>query len=651
LTDLYSLEFISQLVQHFIFVLKCTLSNPLIPINQIDFLNNEEKATLVDAFNDTTKECPWDIPIIKLFSKQARLTPHKIALITQSGHWSYKCLADQVNKLSKYLIKYHELQGGEMIGILLERSEWMVIAILAVLKSRAIYVPVDPEYPTERIRFMIEDSGCKVVVDNYLLDNFKSIPVVTHGAIKTLDNPNCDDLMCIIYTSGSTGYPKGVKISNKGVINQVYSKINTLHLLEGEVICHNSQMHFIGGLWQLWAPIFLGGTVVLCDANELIDLSKLLVKAEEFNSSVIEVIPSQFDVYLQNHPDGSQLKRIRTLVLTGEKPSFHVIRKCYAINDTLEIVNGYGQTEMSNDSAYYLFSPMDISDILSIGKPIQNTRMYILNKNRKLCPIGVVGEIYVGGAGLARGYLNRPELTAEKFIANPFKAGERIYRTGDLGRWLPDGNIEFLGRKDDQVKIRGYRIELGEIEQALQTHPMVASSVVIAWAGTGDESELIAYVTGSTAIDSSELRQFLLRKLPGYMVPAYYVQLDAIPLTANGKTDRRALPDPGKGVRGNAYVAPRNSVEKKLCELWAEVLGRSVDSIGVMDDFFDLGGHSLRATKLASKIYKAFSVHMALKEIFRYRTIVDLCKEIELLLWIKASETTTDDTDQQTLFI
>jgi len=626
-TDLYSKTSIERLAYHFEQLVSAVITQPGVSLNQLDYLGRAERNQMLHAFNDTRTAYPSNSTIIELFEEQVIQTPDAIALIFEDKSYTYQELNEQANQLGHYLRNNYDVTADDLIGIQLDRSAAMAIAILGVLKSGAGCVPVDIELPQERINYILINSNCKAVITS------NELTAVSSYGKENLPSVNSSvDLAYVIYTSGSTGVPKGCMLENKGIINHLYSKIDQLGLNRESVICHNSALHFVGGIWQLLAPLVTGGKVVLCNNEELRNIEKLIQSANTHHAAVLEVIPSQLNEYLSYTPT-IQFGCVKTLILTGERLNTHFVNKCYQGNEDLEIINTYGQTEFSDVTSSYCIPRHNDRQNVLIGSPVQNTKMFVLSPGGALCPIGVVGEICTSGDGLCRGYLNQPELTAEKFVANPFLKRSRMFKTGDLGRWLADGSLEVIGRKDDQVKIRGYRIELHEIENALLAHDEIEEAVVLSV-----ENNLVAFIIGKTALKVSELRAWLGKKLPNYMLPAYYKQLDKMPQLANGKTNKKALRTmiDASMSSGVEYVAPRNETESKLVKIWEEILQR--DKIGVNDNFFDLGGHSLKATTMANKIKHVFKVNVTLKEIFKTPEIEKISEEIQKKKWLYESK-------------
>ncbi|MET4143128.1 amino acid adenylation domain-containing protein, partial [Pedobacter sp. UYP1] len=635
--DVYDERIINQLYTHFEQLLTAIIEKPLCPVNQLDYLTTKEKHQLLIEFNDTVKSYPKEKSIKNLFEDQVEKTPDAIALVFENKELSYRELNEKANQLADYLNMRYVIDSDSLIGIALERNEWMVVAIAAVLKTGAGCIPIDPDYPKERIDYMIDDSNCKFLLDADELEKFRNEPI-SYTKENLNKTSKAEDLAYIIYTSGSTGNPKGCMLENRGIVNQLYSKITMLQIAGGTAICHNSQLYFVGSIWQLWAPLIVGGKVILCNNEELKNMGTILEKANIFNTPILEVIPSQLNEYL-SHEKGIKLGAIKKLILTGEKLNTRFVNQCYADNNDTDIINGYGQSEFSNDTAYYKIPRNSERHNVLIGKPIQNTRIYILSSEGSICPIGVIGEICTSGDGICRGYINKPVLTSEKFVDNPFEKEGKMYKTGDLGKWLPDGEIEVLGRTDEQIKIRGHRIELGEIERALLQYEGIEKVLLLFKDNDHNEPVLVAYIVGKVELNAVQLRLYLSKRVPVYMLPAQYIWLDKIPLLQNGKTDKKAIAELGVIMEsGIAYEAPQNETERKLVEIWEEILKK--EKIGVLDNFFDLGGHSLKATTMLNKITSVFKVKISLMNIFQTPDIRKLSEEIQKAIWLQKSKNT-----------
>ncbi|MFB6456930.1 amino acid adenylation domain-containing protein [Chitinophaga sp. Hz27] len=607
-TDLYSKETAEQISRHLEQLLAAALKHPSLPIQQLDYLNAADKHTLLQTFNDTTKDFPTDKTLVDLFTSQAQRTPNHPALYYEGQRITYSTLEEWSRQLAGYLAKQHHVQPGHKVGISLERNEWMVVAILAVMRAGAAYIPIDPEYPQHRKDHMLTDSNCQVLLDNALLQQF--LEVQEQYSNISLPPVKPADLAYIIYTSGSTGQPKGVMIAHHSIVNTIFAQWELFDTTTGERNLQFASSSFDASVSEIFVSLASGGELYIISEEE----KKNPVLLEQYISThqiSIGTIPPAYLRLL----DIGKISSMKKLVTAGEAA---IRDRAATFNQYGDYYNAYGPTESSICAAAWKVQKGKgiQADIVPIGKPIANTRIYIVDTHNNLVPPGVSGEICIGGAGLALGYLNKPELTAEKFVANPFIVGEQMYRTGDAGRWLQDGNIEFLGRTDQQVKISGYRIEPGEIAAALQQFPGMSSVVVDAVTNSAGEKELAAWFTAETTLVVATLRTHLRSILPIYMVPGHFIQLDHLPVTINGKIDRQQLPVPGKSIalQTTTYVAPRNTLEEQLVNIWQQVL--DYQQVGIYDDFFELGGNSLKAVRLAGSIYRTFGVKIALKQLF-----------------------------------
>ncbi|WP_344854058.1 non-ribosomal peptide synthetase, partial [Pedobacter jeongneungensis] len=537
--------------------------------------------------------------IVGLFEEQVSKSADRVALVFGETELTYGELNEHSNRLAHYLRENCGLRPGDLAGVMLDRSHWMVIAILGILKSGAAYVPIDPEYPQDRKEYIKEDSNCKVILDDKELEHF-SKEKSKYNANNPLSVNDPDDLAYVIYTSGSTGKPKGVLIEHKGLLNRIDWMWNHYDFKTNDIILQKTTITFDVSVWELFLPLCFGAKMVVCKKWENSDSESILSLIEKQKVTCLHFVPSMLDafiIYLFKQADfKKKLSSLSKIFTSGEALHLKTIIKWYNELE-IPIENLYGPTEASIDVTYYKTSKNDTK--IPIGKPISNTQIYILSTENKLCPLGVTGEIYIAGTGLARGYLNQPELSSRKFVPNPFNLGKKMYRTGDLGKWLPDGNIEFLGRNDDQVKIRGYRIELGEIESALQRHSDILSCAVMVKQNNLGEKELVAYTSGKN-LDVHSIRKHLSKILPAYMIPSNYVSLEKLPSTSNGKIDRNKLLDLKNRYIGTIYVAPKSKIEKKLAEIWGNVLGKQNNPIGIKDDFFALGGDSIKVIQIIS---------------------------------------------------
>ncbi|MFT5822330.1 MAG: amino acid adenylation domain-containing protein, partial [Crocinitomix sp.] len=621
-TDVYDKETIIGLSYHYRQVLKALFESPEKNIGQIDCLSDTEKENLLFKFNDTEVDYPAGQTVLDLFQAQVSKTPNQTAVISGEECLTYLELDEKSNQLADYLLKNYAINSDDLIGIKLTRNHWMLVVILGVIKSGGAYVPIDPNYPQDRIDFIEKDTNCKVCIDEIELNQFKENQVHYSSGQHTAKITE-NQLAYVIYTSGSTGNPKGVMIEHKNVFSFIKWSHDEFKTSAYDAVLFTTSLNFDLSIFEIFHPLTIG--------KELIVLENGLSTPEYSKSSkklMLNTVPSVVGELLQQ---GMSFESISTLNMAGEP--IPLAYKLALQNQVKEIRNLYGPSE---DTTYSTFFRVDGDDRDLIGKPISNTRIYILNESDQLQLSGAIGEIAISGNGVTRGYLNRPELTKEKFVDNPFIANERLYKTGDLGRWLTDGNIALIGRKDDQVKIRGFRIELGEIEHALAQHKEIDRAVAMVTVNEKTtEKDLTIYFTlknaqtetSETAIDATEvgrsedLRNHLKELLPQYMLPSYYMELEELPLTTNGKIDKKALPNPQGAGLNNAtvYVAPRNQLEEKLAEIWADILQQ--DQVGIKDDFLTLGGQSLKAVRLRNEYRRAFDVKLALKDLFTHTTI------------------------------
>ncbi|MFS0553782.1 amino acid adenylation domain-containing protein [Brevibacillus sp. 179-C9.3 HS] len=644
-TKLFKRETIERMSQHYIQILQEVIRNAELALYQMEMLTEQEKQELLVHFNDTYKHVQEESTLPQLFEEQVLKTPDQIALVCGEKRLTYQELNKRANQLARTLRK-KGVQADQSVGIMATRSLEMVIGILAILKAGGAYVPIDPEYPNDRIAYMLEDCEARLVLTQeqlgtkiaagveclYLEDKSNYSRITTNlDPIHTATN-----LAYIIYTSGTTGRPKGVMVEHRGIVNSV-----TWNKEEFALSVHDRGLlplsfAFDGFVLTFFALIVSGSTVILTKDEEAKDPIALKNLITAWSCSYTLCVPSLFQAILEcSTPE--DISPMKMAVLGGEKLSPKLVEMCKEMNPQMLAVNAYGPTESSVIATYLCDTQPDAP--ITIGRPIANTSIYIVDHSHQLLPIGVVGEICIGGRGVARGYWKKPELTQEKFVSNPFEPGKRMYKTGDLGRWLPDGTIEFAGRLDEQVKVRGYRIEIGEIESVLLSYENTNEAIVVAHQDGSGDAYLTAYFTGKETISEVALRTHLSQELPAYMVPTYLVQLDAFPLTPNGKLDRKALPMPeGKPATGAEYVAPANEVEVTLVKIWENVLGHS--GIGVMDNFFELGGHSLKAMTVVAHVHREFQIDLPLKRLFDAPTIRSLSP------WIEHSENASDTSIQ-----
>jgi len=633
-TDLFDSGTILRMMGHYQTLLEEVVRDANLPVWKLAILPEAERRQVLEEWNETAKEYPFGKTVHGLFEDQVERASEAEAVVFGKERLTYGQLNERANRLARFLEKLG-VGPGALVGLCVERSLEMVVSLLGILKAGGAYVPLDPSYPRERLRFMLEDAGARVVLTQESLSgvlprgDFQFVKLdADRGEIEREIGENLErrgasnDLAYVIYTSGSTGVPKGVAIEHHSTVallawaRQLFSDAELAGVLASTSIC------FDLSVFELFAPLVWGGKVIL--AQNALELRDLPAAGEV---RLINTVPSAMAELLRM---GDLPESVETVNLAGEPLAAALVREILRRGRVRRVFDLYGPTE---DTTYSTCAPRSGEGAVTIGRPIANKRVYILDAHLQPMPIGVPGDLYVAGAGVARGYLNRPELTSEKFLADPFHPGERMYRTGDRGRFLPDGNVQFLGRLDHQVKIRGYRIEIGEIEEALARHSEVRDSAVAARQEESGDKRLVGYVVprDGASISVTPLREFLKKTLPDYMIPSAFVFLDALPLTPNGKVDRAALPAPEQTRPGleDAFVAPRNAVEQTVARIWGQVLG--LDEVGVHDNFFELGGHSLLATLVFARLQKAFPVAPPLRALFEKPTVAELSGTIEEL--------------------
>ncbi|MCP5049716.1 MAG: amino acid adenylation domain-containing protein, partial [bacterium] len=629
-TLLFKLESIQRFTGYFRNTVSPLLANPALELIEIDIVPEEEKARILQEFNDTGSDYPIEKTLYQLFEEELERRPDNIALMGPEPGLtlSYRELEQRVDQLAIHLAG-NGVQPGNIVGIKVHRSLEMVIGIFGILKTGAAYLPIDPEYPEERIQFMLKDSGAKIIIGNGLM--VKNLDGSSEPTNKQTKQPA--NIAYIIYTSGSTGTPKGVVVEHCSVVNTLTALSRAYPFTETDVYLLKTAYIFNVSVSELFGWLFGGGALAVLEAGGEKNPSVILDAIEANRVTHLNFIPSMFNDFVAavDPTTRRQLSSLKYIFLTGEALLPHVVNKFRSLSSHVRLENLYGPTEAAIYASMYSLSEWGSGARIPIGKPLPNVRLLVLNAKGRLQPVGIAGELCIGGNGLARGYLNRPELTRAKFALRTSNF-ELFYHTGDLARWLSDGNIEFLGRIGQQVKIRGFRIELGEVEARLLEHPGIEQAVVIGHKDPGGNEFLCAYVVpDSKGVDIRQLKSDLGWSLPDYMVPSHLVELERLPLTPNGKIDRRLLPDPVLGAAEES-TAPRDAVEEKMTQLWAEVLGlKSTASIGIDDNFFQSGGHSLSATTLTTKIHKTFNVKLELKEIFKtpfIRELARLVKEI-----------------------
>lgn len=637
-TDLFELETIRSLCKHFGILLEALVFEPDRSVDTVPLLSETDRRKLLVEWNDTAVEhAGSELCLHELLERQCKKTPDQVAVVFGDRSLTYRELDGRSNELARRLASVG-VEPDVLVGVCLERSLEMVVALVGILKAGGAYVPLDPSFPSERLGYMVEDSRMRVLVTHRNLDaTLPSRPssiVRLDGDEAGMDESNAPTssqsrverrhLAYVLYTSGSTGKPKGVAIEHRALVNFLLSMQREPGLSAGDTMMAVTTLSFDIAALELYLPLITGAKVVIASRDDVIDPGRLMERMRQSGCTVMQATPATWRALVNAGWNGS--KTLRALCGGEAMPpdlAQALLPRCG------ELWNMYGPTETTVWSTVHRITAADAQ--APIGKPIDNTQVYVLDAQRNVVPQGVVGELYIGGQGLARGYLNRPELTRERFVSSPLTSKARLYRTGDLARWRADGILECLGRTDHQVKLRGYRIELGEIEAALVRHPAVRQAVVIAREDTTGDKRLVAYVAAENApADLADgLRTLLRGLLPEYMVPAHFVTMGALPLTPNGKVDRKALPAPDYGndsALAGSYVAPRNDLEISLATAWARVLG--VPRIGITDNFFEMGGSSLSVLKLIVEMQNATGIEITLGAVFRFPTIAALVESL-----------------------
>ncbi|NBD28385.1 non-ribosomal peptide synthetase, partial [Paenibacillus glycinis] len=620
-TALFKSETIQRMAAHFRKLLEVVVSKPQAAMKDMGLLSEAERQQILFDFNATTSDYPQDNTIHGLFEAQAERTPDNIAVVFEEQQLTYRELNARSNQLARVL-RDKGVQPDSLVGIMAERSLEMIVGIMAILKSGGAYVPIDPEYPEERIRYMLEDSGADLLLtQRHLVKQYDfqgELLCIEEASCIKRDESNLKSgmrshhLAYVIYTSGTTGKAKGVGIEHKAILNTLEWRKREYAFTESDRAIQLASYSFDSFVSSFFTPILSGASAILL--KETHNPAVILEVIEKQKITHLFSVPTLYHAILEQlgHNEGRSL---RIVTLGGERVTRQLVEQSRQKLAAVEVINEYGPTENSVITTVIRYGEEPFSH--TIGRPISNTNVYVLSADDTFqpLPIGVAGELCVAGAGLARGYLNRPELTAERFVSTPFAPGGRMYRTGDLARWLSDGTIEYLGRIDHQVKIRGYRIELGEVEAQLLQVRHVKETVVIAWENERGDNELSAYVVAEEALTIAQLRGPLSAQLPRYMVPAHFVQLEKMPLTPNGKIDRKALPAPkGQLATGVTYVAPRSELEWILASIWETLLGS--ERVGRNDNFFELGGDSIKAIQMIARLH-ARGLKLNMKQLFQ----------------------------------
>ncbi|MFP4410900.1 non-ribosomal peptide synthetase [Coleofasciculus sp.] len=654
-SDLFDADTISQIIQHYQNLLTAIIATPNQPVGWLPVLSDVEQQHILQDWNSTQTDYDLSPCLHHLIEAQVEKTPDAVAVIFDNQQLTYRQLNSRANKLAHYLQKLG-VKPESLVGICVERSLEMVVGLLAIIKAGGAYVPIDPSYPVDRISYMLADSKVPVLLTQKALvlhlpkSTAKIICLDTQWddiGVENNQNPDStvqtENLAYVIYTSGSTGKPKGAMNTHRGICNRLLWMQQTYHLTPEDSVLQKTPFSFDVSVWEFFWTLMTGASLVVAKPGGHQDSRYLVNLITQQQITTLHFVPSMLQLFLEE-PEVNRCQSLKRVICSGEALPLDLQNRFFSRLDC-ELHNLYGPTEAAIDVTYWQCQRDSNSSIVPIGRPVANTQIYILDPYLHPVPIGVPGEIHIGGVQVARGYRNRPELTQEKFIPNPFQnslkpaptnpvsysssIGSKLYKTGDLARYRPDGTIEYLRRIDHQVKIRGFRIELGEIENALTEHPQIREAVVIARTEKSGGKQLVAYLVSTQEKPSPRsLRSFLKESLPDYMIPAAFVSLDSLPLTPNGKVNRRALPAPDPASFGGetTFIAPRNHLEQQLAKIWLDLL--DIDQIGINDNFFERGGHSLLALKLMGKIQHQFGQTLPLTTLFTSPTIAELATVI-----------------------
>jgi amino acid adenylation domain-containing protein len=646
-TDLFDQATIVRMSEHWMRMIATAARDASVRVSELPLLSEGERREVVEEWNQTSVVYPQSTTIHEVFEAQCRRTPDRIAVKDSNKQLTFAQLQQRSNQLAHYLQKFGA-RAGTRVAICVERSCDMLVGLLGILKTGAAYVPLDPSYPTHRLQFMLADADPVV-----LITQRKLLPNTPANRARTVsidgdwdkipsESSECpavevhsSDTAYVLYTSGSSGKPKGVEGTHGGALNRFEWMWERYGFEAGEVSCQKTNLGFVDSVWEIFGPLLGGVASVIVPQEALVDPEELIGYLVEHHVTRMVLVPSLLRALLDHAPNlGERLPALKLWSLSGEALTWELAGRFQKACPKARLLNIYGSSEVAADVTWHEVreSAEGKTGLVPIGRPISNTQVYVLDRHGNAVPVGVRGEIYVGGAGLAQGYWRQPELTAERFVKNriaPEKSA-RLYKTGDLGRWRRDGEIEYVGRIDSEVKVRGMRIDLREIETVLAGQEGIEEAVVELAGEGGEEARLVAYLvsTEEGGVSAQELRRYLRTKLPEHMVPVRYVQVEKMPLLASGKVNRRALGEAGgEALAEEGVVGPRTEVEGKLAEMWKELLKRK--EVGVEQNFFELGGHSLLVLQVMARIRRMFEVELAVRTMFEEPTIAGLGKEIE----------------------
>lgn len=635
-TDLFTPALAGQINDCFLKLAQSACDDPDLPICCLPMLKPDEERKILKEWNNTGRDYNLSVCLHRLFEGQAGRTPERTALVCNGKSLTYRELNERANRLARRLVK-HGAGPDRIVGVYMERSAEMVISLYAILKAGGAYLPLEPGLPAMRINYMVEDAEPVIILTHSRLEknimNTKPAVLALDPDLSAVSEESAADfdsgvtnenLAYCIYTSGSTGNPKGVLIPHRGICNRLHWMQEDFLLNENDRVLQKTPFSFDVSVWEFFWPLICGAALVVAEPGGHLDSAYLVNAINQEKITVIHFVPAMLDVFLRE-PGAGDCSSLRYVICSGEALSYQLQERFFRAMQC-GLHNLYGPTEASVDVTAWKCSKDFENKIVPIGFPIANTRMYILNACLRPAPVGVTGDLYIGGVQLARGYLNRDELTGERFIPDPFDArpGARLYKTGDLARWLPNGAIEFLGRSDNQIKFHGLRIELGEIEAAIEQYPAVAQAVVVTHS-VENTMRLIAYYTRKegSACNASAIRDFLKDRLSLSVIPSHFIEILSFPVTANGKIDRKALPAPSfHDARAEEVSDSLSDLERKILMVWKEFL--KIDKAGLQDNFFDIGGHSLLMTLINNRLRRDLGIKLSMVEMFQYPTIASL---------------------------
>jgi len=659
--DIFERGRMERMAKHLRILLEGIIANPDAHLSDLPLLTPGEQQQLLQLWNDTAQQFPSTLLVHQLFEQQAALRPHAPVLLFEDQTLTFSEINNRANQLARHLLCCG-LEPEARVGVMLPRTPDVLVALLAIFKAGGCYLPLDAEYPAERLAFMLEDAAVSLLITEeslhvHLPEQAPRVITLDAEQLAKQSMANVESevypeqLAYIIYTSGSTGRPKGVSVEHRQLLHTMQSTQEVFKFTEADCVPSISSFSFDISLLELLCAPLAGGRCLLVSTRGALEATVTARVLQE--ATALHALPGlmrRLLSFTREQSSSETSRQLRLLVVGGEAVAPELVAEMQEVWGSADIRIMYGPTEAAIMCAGCEVSREEAISHQMVGRPLSNTVLRILDSNGNLVPVGVDGEICIGGAGLARGYWQSADLTAEKFVSEQYGAteGARIYRTGDRGRYLPDGNIVFTGRMDEQVKVRGFRIELGEIESVLREHESVLDAVVIALEDKGSEKRLVAYVVTAQGASRnvSELRSHLKERLPDYMIPSAFVYLDALPLTSHAKIDRRALPAPDteRPALAEAFIAPQTPAEKSLASIWTKLL--NVNGIGINDDYFELGGDSLLATQLASQVRGVFEIELPLVELFRHPTLAEMAAAIEEAIIEQMEEISDEDAEQ-----